>query len=411
MHTNQDRLSISLTVRSFAAGLFALVGVAALTGVGACTDVGEGDATGGSGGSGGAASATTSGTTSTSSTTASSSSTGGAGGCLPAGSTDAVFTIATNDLCAVARYDAPDLTLDPFGAVPTWGRHQGPLTSSLVTGATDEIHLQRWNISGTTLAKTESVVAGVTQIPAMSFFGAQAVDLPFGSLTAVSWSGQDFMHQGGFLFLDATSVVGTHLATGVYGTAALGTAQSARLVYTGLSAVDGPTNGTTALYAADFANGTLGTSQAIATWGEADGPVAVDTAGNVLAIDTKFSDSTQELRVFPAASIASGSPPTAGTTLLVTDGYGNALAAVAPTAQKPGLALFQPQLGANGTHGDVLVVRWQTSGSTPVEAGHEALLTLTTPDTLLTLMTDDQGRVWVGAPAQQGSTFYVLARP
>ncbi len=397
-------------------GLTAFAGAASVIfGVGfvACTDAGEGDATGGAGGGGTQAATSTGGPASTTGTTTSTATgTGGAGACLPASATAAAFTIATKDLCAVASYAAPDFVIDPVGAVPTWGRHKGPLTSSIITGgATDEVHVERWGVSGNMLVKSETVVSGVTQIPATGFAGAQTVDLPFGNLTAISWSGQDFQHEGGVVLLDATSVANDYLATGVYGTAVLGSAQSARLFYTGLSSLDGPTNGVTGLYAADFANGVLGTSQAVATWGEATGPVAIDSAGNVLAMNTKFSDGTQELRAFPAASVAPGQAPTAGQTLLSTDGYGNTMAAVAPKGASPGLAIFQPETGASGMHGDALVVRYTVSGSTVTEAGHEAILTLTTADTALTLMTDDQDRVWVGAPSAQGSVFYVLARP
>lgn len=408
LHTNRnhDRL----------ARFSLLLLTAAATGVvlsGACTDAGEGDSTGGAG-TGGAASSTASGSTTSTSTSTTSSTgtgTGGAGACLPASTTAQVFSIQTADLCVVATYTAPDLTIDALGAVPTWGRHHGPLTSTVMTsGASADVHVERWTPSGTTLSKVETVVSGITQIPSTGFVGAQTLDLPFGGLTAVSWTGQDFAHQGGLVLLDATSVAHSYLATGMYGTAVLGTASSARVLYTGLSALDGPTNSVNALYAADFANGTLGTSQAVAAWGEATGPVAVDSAGNALAINTKFSDGTQELRAFATTVVAPGQPPSAGQSLLITDGFGNTLTAVAPKAGKPGLALFQPETGM-GTHGDVLVVRYTVNGATVTEAGHEAILKLAVADTTLTLMTDDQDRVWVGSAGAQGAVFHVLARP
>src|SRR5262245_57384702 len=76
---------------------------------------------------------------------------GGAGGgaaCLAAAETDAYFTIASSVLCAVARYDAPALTVGPYGISPTWGVHEGLLTYG---PSANGITLQRWAVDGTSL--------------------------------------------------------------------------------------------------------------------------------------------------------------------------------------------------------------------------------------------------------------------
>ncbi len=415
MHTNHSGIR-DATTSARAIALTASI-ASVLVVFGACTDVGEEDTSTSSGTTSAVTSVTSGVTTSTSTSTGSGGvggqgGAGGGSGCLDPATASSLFTLGTDDLCVVATYTAPDLTLAAFGVQPTWGRHHGPLTSTVMSGATsDEIHVERWTISGATLAKVETIIGGVTQIPATGFVGAQTVDVPFGGLTAVSWSGQDFTHQGGVVFFDGTHVTDDYLATGVFGTAAFGTAASSRVLYTGLSAFDGPTNATVGLYAADFTNGVLGTSQAIAPWGEATGPVAVDSASNVIAINTKFSDGTQEIRGFASTNIAEGQGATAGQVLLSTDGYGTALAAVAPKGPKPGLVVYQPQTGATGTYGNAIVVRYTVVGSTMAATAPAPILELATADTPITLMTDDQDRVWVGAAATQGAVFYVLARP
>ena len=386
-----------------------------------CTDEGEDDAapsTSAGATTGNTASSASHGATSSSSGSGSSSSGAGGGGGAPAACLDdsvtaADFSIKTADLCPIAVYTAPAFEITAGGTVPTWGRHGGLLTltvDSTVDGA--EVHLERWSLAGTELDKTDTVITHVSEIPADGFPGTEAIDLPFQNLTAISWTGADFFSQGGVLFLSDTAVVDSHLATGVTGMAVLGTSTAARFLYTGLSSFGGPTDGTNALYYGDFADGTLGTSAAFDTWGEASGAVGTDADGHVIAINTSFSTNEQIAHGYAATTIAHGSRPAVGTPLLTLGGFGDALATLAPAGASPGLALYQPTSGTDFTQQDVTVLRYTVTADAIAAAGNETILQLTTADTNLTLTSDDAGHVWVGAPAAGGgATFYLLARP
>lgn len=382
-----------------------------------CTDEGEDDSapsTSSSGTTTATGPSTTATTTTTSGSSSSSSGTGGQASCLDASVTAADFTIKTNDLCPVAVYSAPELEVPSGGVVPTWGKHGGLLTASIDSTKTgSDVHLERWSVSGTTLAKSETVISDIQEIPADASPGLEAVDVPFGDLTMISWTGADFFTQGGAIFLDATHTADSHLATGVTGIATVGSAASSRIFYTGLSAFDGPTSQMNGLYYADFTNTTFGTSASYEIFGEASGPVVADSDGNVLAINTKFSDNTQDMHGYASAHTGPGVAPVDGVPLFTIDGFGDALAALAPAGSSPGLALYQPTSGApDYAEQNVIVERYTVAADAVVDGGHEDILQLVTAATNVTLTSDDQGQIWVGVPATGGgSTFYVLARP
>ena len=186
-----------------------------------------------------------------------------------------------------------------------------------------------------------------------------------------------------------------------------------RILHTGLSAANGKPNAIAGLYAADVdATGLeFESSELIDAFGLATGPVAVDAAGNAFVIMTDYETGTQELRGYDAASVAPGQGPTQGATLATLQGYGDALAVVAAEGDLPGLIAFQPN-AASGEHLDVVLQRFTVDGSAVTASGEAAtLLTLATPDTNVTLMTDDQNRLWVGLSENGTATFFVLDRP
>lgn len=342
---------------------------------------------------------------------------GGAGPCLAGTPAASYFSVETSDLCVVARYDAAALDLSSPYASPTWGSHGGPLTAAPTqVGTSADLAIARWSVSGTTLtnAQTTSTLSPVTN-PA--FFTGEVLELPFGT-SFIGWQGTDFMNDGGAFLTSDTTQQKSFTGLGLFSFGFVGpTADNyVRVVYTGLSALDGSTTTSSALYAADLhADGSLVLpSAAIATWGTASGPVAVDAAGNVIAVQS--TGASQEMRGFASQTIRPLALPTPGKTLLTTTGFGSELAAVAPTATLPGLALLQPQTGA-GAGQDVLLVRYTSDGMTLAESGAVGvpLLKLAVPGTNLTLMTDPNGRVWVGAKntdgGATGTTFFVLDRP
>lgn len=394
-------------------GCAALAAVYTLSSLGGCSDSGEADTY--------APPAVTVASTdassgSTSSSTGGMGGTGGAGPCLTGTPAASYFSVETSDLCVVARYDAAALDLSAPYASPTWGSHGGPLTTAPTQmGTTANLAIARWSVSGSTLTKAETTSA-LSPVTNPAFFTGELLELPFGT-SFIGWQGTDFMNDGGAFLTSDTTQQKAFTALGVFSFGFVGPSADnyVRVVYSGLSALDGPTTPSAALYAADLhSDGSFVVpSAAIATWGTASGPVAADAAGNVIAVQS--SGPSQEMRGFASQLIKPLATPTAGKTLLTTTGFGSELAAVAPTATLPGLALLQPQVGA-GVGQDVLLVRYTSDGTTLAETGASVpLLKLAVAGTNLTLMTDPDGRVWVGAKntdgGATGTVFFVLDRP
>ncbi|NUP10166.1 MAG: hypothetical protein HOW73_29295 [Polyangiaceae bacterium] len=408
----------------------AIAAVFVLLGAAACTDEGEAD-TSTSTGSGGDP-VSTGGAGAGSSDGGSGGAGGGQGGaggeggeggsaplaCLDASVTEGYFTISTDALCVVEVFTANDLALSGYGTAPTWGRHGGPLTfTATATGVT----IQRWSESEAgVLAPTDENVA-VADVPADAYWGPIAVevdtsseqDCPAATAVAMSWTGQDFFNEGEIVSVaDATATSVT--ATGVFGMAASGE----RLFYTGLSEAGGPTNGMLALYAADAhsaCTGGFAAGGSIDAWGLAGGPVALDADGNLFAVLTDYTTSTQEIRAFDATEVEPGDPAVMGTEIATMDGYGDALAAVAPTATEPGIVATQPNLGKAGTHGEIVGIEYTVDAGVFTPGATSTLLDVTDADENVVLFTDDQGRLWVGLSRDEETnpvaTFFVLARP
>lgn len=330
---------------------------------------------------------------------------GGAGACLPESVHQADFALAGDTLCVVERVDAPGLFVEPYGAAPSWGRHGGLLTLLPDQGG---VTLIRWSVVDGALLGDDTDVA-VAGLPGDAFIGEQAVDLPGTSATAFAWTGSDFFNEGG-LVVATGSGVSSKLLTGGGGLAASATG-GGRLFHAGLSAIGGAAVATVGLYAADLAGGGVADGAVVEAWGLATGPTAVDADGHVLSIQTDYLEETQELRLYAAADVAPGSGAAVGTALAVLPGYGDALAVMAPSGARPGLVFLQRNEGALGAHRDVELLRY-TPGqavSTPATSA-ETVIDLAAEDTNVTLTIDDQERLWLGVPRDDGAVFYVLAR-
>jgi hypothetical protein len=380
---------------------------------------------GGTGGGGGSADAT-----STGEGGAGGDGGAGAGGCLDASAHAAWFTIADPALCAVAVYDADallgtDADAGFYFRAPTWGRHGGPLTAT----PKDEgaVEITRWQVptaaTGSLTAATE-LVANV--VPEGGFLGSQAIDLPFFGWTALSWTGQFPATQGELALTGGAAVEARYPVNGLFagaGLASMGGGHG-RVVYAGLSALEDAASSENGLYAADSCgsegddprllpdgDGSCAAPTLVAAWGDASGPVAADAQGNLFAVLASFGGD-QEARGFSAAAIARGAAPTEGDTLFVVPGFGTSLAALAPLEGDDGWLLFQPASSSTFEALDVVAQRYAASDEGIEAEGQPAtLLALTTPNTSLALLTDDDGRLWVGAPREGGgSAFVVIAR-
>ncbi len=380
---------------------------------------GSGGASSGVGGSGGA-------------TTAAGS--GGAGGqaptCLDAAAFSGTFALKDDSLCVVGVHEAAvGLGYDAtamFAREPSWGRHGGPVTIS--PGAAGDVTVDRWSVPADAMGPLTSQSATVSaMIPAGAFLGAQAVDLPFFGWTLLSFTGAYPMTQGKAILINGDAVAASYDVNGLYAGTGVGTAGAGRLLYTGLSMLEDASSNKNALYAADSCgtagamprllpagDGSCGAPIEVAAFGDASGPVAVDEKGDVFVAMSSF-DNTQEIRGFSAQSVSRGAKAVAGDALFKLPGFGSSLAALAPTATKPGIVAFQPSDGMTYAALDVVAQHFTVDGagvhpSDPVDAP-KALLTLAQAGTALALFTDDNGRLWVGAPkAGGGTTFFVIAR-
>jgi hypothetical protein len=242
--------------------------------------------------------------------------------------------------------------------------------------------------------------------------GSQAVDLPFNNWTLVSWTGTFGLPEGEAILLDGAAVADRFAVSGFYEGVGLdaGTTEK-RFVYTSLTPLGEP-NATTAagLYCADVCAGpALCGAEAIATWGEYNGPVTADLHDNVFAIQTSVVNGNQTLRAFAASTVAPGSGPTAGNALFTLGGFGSELAAMA-IGTDAGLVFFQPYDGTSYAPLDVVAQRYTVSGTSVTADGVPVpAVVLTAAGTETTLMTDDTGRLWIGVVTAAGtSTFFVL---
>lgn len=383
-------------------GWFTIAAAIALAAAGGCG--GDG---GGAGGSGG--------TTGSGGSSSSSSGTGGAAaGCLDGAAFASLFTIADPAFCAVAVYEA-DASIGY--QAPTWGAHGGPLWMEPdATGVTFTRAKAPAGSTGKLTLETAHVDAA---IPAGAFAGAQAVDLPFFGWTAISWTGAFPDTAGKVLMIKDGAVGASYDANGVYAIAAAGSATGGRLLTTALSPIGSTASGANALYGADACDtpapdlgaGTgCGAPAAIAAWGDSSGPLAVDRDGNAFAVLASFATGDQEARGFAAAEIARGAAPADGASLFTLPGFGSSLAALAPSGSSPGLLVFQP-FDMNAAPLDVIAQPYTVaSGVTAMGAPAKLLAMPAVGAAALSLVADDQDRLWVAASGDAATTFVVIAK-
>jgi hypothetical protein len=355
--------------------------------------------------------------------------------CLDEGAYADFFALIDRSVCVTAVYES-DVEVG-YAAVPTWGKHGGPLL--VYPGDGDSVDLVRLTPPAGQTGMVSSTTTNVAaMIPGNAYLGAQAVDLPFFEQTALSWTGPGFPPGSGQVVLaHGADVVGYDalpFAMGAVGDPC----QPGRLLYTGLSllgsvatAPDEPN----ALFAADScgtgaaphfgvapasggAGGGGGAGGAgdceppieVHGWGNASGPLAADSAGNVIVVMNHFVDGNLA-RGFAAAEIARGAPPTAGTALFTIPGYGNSVAAIAPTVSDAGMVVFQAVEGTAGAN--PVVQRYQVNGGKVVaEAGAPSeLLDLSFDGAIALAFNDRHDRVWIAIsnPINKAA-FFVLER-
>ena len=343
----------------------------------------------------------------------------GAGGqaCLDPSGFASAFAIADSSFCAVALYTAPE----SIGSqAPTWGSHGGPLV--VQQGSGTGVTLERWTApTGSTGTMTVQTTPVAAALPANTYLGSQAIDLPFFGWTAIAWSGPSPLITGQFEMLANGAVATSYTANGPYAAAGVSAASSlGRFLFSALSPLGMPTLSTNGLYAADAcsspaqalgAGDTCTASSLISAWGESSGPVVTDSIGDVFAVLSSYTTSTQEARGFLASSVARGAGATTGVTLFTVGGYASSLAALSPTATVPGLVVFQAIDSATNAPVDVIQQKFTTGSALAAMGTSTKLLTLASGQTQgFSFLVDGSQRLWVAVPGTASTTYVVLAR-
>ena len=352
---------------------------------------------------------------------------GGAGGgnavaCLDPKTHAGMFTIKDASLCVVAFYE-----VDAIDGSPTWGRHGGPLTVSEGNEA-GSVKITRLSPPASATGKlTAQSIEADAAIPAMTYLGAQAIDLPFFNWTAISYTATFPNTEGEVILLDGAKVAQRYPVNGFYAGAAVGAEGSlGRLLYTGLSPIGDANKAPNGLYAADACgapgdmprlvpdgDASCAAPIAVSTFGNGSGPVTVDRQGNAIVVLTNSMTSDQSARGFAAEKVARGGGAYDGDPLFTLAGFGGSIAAISPDADSAGVIAFQPFDGATYEALDVVGQKYRvTGGAMKAEGAPTALLELTIPGTGLSFFNDDQDRIWVSGPAASGGgvAFAVVAR-
>jgi hypothetical protein len=439
--------------------------ISLLASLGACGDGDPDDSavvTGGAGGTGGigaaggngGAGATGAGGSSSSSSSSGAGATGGGGqggaggGCAAVDTTpppvqpcldeDAYgdfFALVDPAVCVTAVYES-DAEVG-YAAVPSWGKHGGPL---LVYPGTLEGSLDLVRLTAPAAQTGESMMAATTNVPGVvpdgMYPGAQAIDLPFFAQTALSWAAGGFPPPDGQVVLtDGASVVGYQalpFAMSGHGDPC----QPGRLLHTGFSELGSVTVSNedgNALFAADSCGdgdaphfdappitgsgggggtgggGDCGAPLAVHRWGDASGPLTVDSAGNAIVVMNDFA-AGNDARGFTAEEIGRGMPATAGTALFKVPGYGNSVAAMAPTKSDAGMAVFQAVEGVAGHN--PIVQRYAVNGGKLVAVATPTdLLDLNFDGAIVLAFNDRHDRIWlaISNPINK-AVFIVLER-
>ncbi|MEM1030097.1 MAG: hypothetical protein AAGN82_07090 [Myxococcota bacterium] len=351
---------------------------------------------------------------------------GGATDCLPATEHTDDFAIVDPGLCVVAKY-----TTDQPGGTYTWGRHGGPMRVTTIDDVEDpnsnlsDAELTRLTppagmTTGTLAATTATYDLNIDAKGFTQFLGSEALDIPGTTGTILSYTNLDV--SGEVRVFDGTTPAGAVMMVGFFRGTFLEEAGDNRLLYTGLTVLgDGDINNSEAgLYQTEFCAGlTLCDPPApslVDAWGGANAGVALDGAGNAFAAQGDAGDTV--IRGFAATAVAPGAAtPAAGVSVGSYAGFGGELAALAPSGDQDGYVFAQPQTFDNVAmvvvSDDVVAYRYDDTGGTITVDDDESAVVLDLapdPNPAVALVNDDQGRLWVGAPNANGSTFYVLQR-
>lgn len=317
----------------------------------------------------------------------------------------------------VGRHDADDAIVGS-----RWGRHGGPMVTLGAYGSGGAPKIAAWSIPATSTAKATRKIrsfAVASELPNSFFYGADGmVDLPFGPVSLLSYSGSGASYAGEALLYSETyaAVTSRANANGFY--SGVGVAAGARtlLVYSGLSPLSSEPSTTedNGLYVAEICEGRLAMPAPCPQpyeafgWDGQSGPVAVDLHGNVFVAASLADGATSDAIFALGRSQVAAGTAVDPTTLVEADSTGTgSIAAVAPGGAEEGWVLgigFDPKAAvyARG-YGDGDIV----TGGTELVA--EAIVRAKGV-TGLSVFTDDDGDLWLAVVTETSGHFLELRR-
>lgn len=259
--------------------------------------------------------------------------------------------------------------------------------------------------------KKDRPITPASGLPERLFYGADGmVDLPFGELSLLSYTGSGPPFRGEALFYSSGYDVVKNRAkvNGLYSGLGL---PGGTLVYSGLSPIsasDSTTNDN-GLYGASSCDTQCGASWKIFGWKGASGPVAVDVHGNVfVAASLSGADTSDAVYGLAKSQINEGSAREPTTLATIDSGGSSTFAALAPEGGTAGWVLglgFDPKNGAYAA--DFTEAGGTIAKGTKVLPGAVARGTAAEA---ISVFTDAEGDLWLAVVKGPSGAYLELRR-
>lgn len=305
-----------------------------------------------------------------------------------------------------------------------WGRHGGPIVTTGTYGSSGAASpkVVAWTVSGGPTAaatRKDTPIVPASALPASLFYGADGmVDLPFGSLSLLSYSGSGAAFAGEALLYTAAydRVQSRAKVNGFYSGIGVESASGPLLVYSGLSPLSVAASSTNdnGLYAAPVCEGTLLAPAPCAApwklfaWRGASGPVAVDAIGDVFVGASLTGASTSDAVLGLArGQLGSGTLAAPATIAEIDSGGTSSIAAVSPEGDAPGWVLG---LGYDGA--SPIYAASYTSDGAAVAPGttKKNAITKGSGVTGISVFTDSDGDLWLAVTKGTTGSYLELRR-
>jgi hypothetical protein len=279
----------------------------------------------------------------------------------------------------------------------------------------------RWTVSGSATSSavpTDHPIASASGLPSTLFYGADGmVDLPFGSLSLLSYTGGGSPFPGEALLYDGdyANVKSRAKVNGFYSGAGL--ANGNLVVYSGLSALSANASSThdNGLYAAGICNDALLAGSPCAAprrlfgWEGNSGPVVTDVHSNVFVGASLSNGATSDAVFGLSAAEVSAGTATAARAIAELDSHGTAsLAAIAPEGAANGWVVGLGYDDASPIYAAAYVE--QGSAVARGEAVLKAAIVRGSAVDGISVFTDADGDLWLAIVQGAKGTYLELRR-